>query len=68
MTRAEASDGPLCSQLRSLGVKVLLWPAIEVTKSDSSELDAALARGPVTLAELCSAADGALDPSGVQQS
>ena len=26
-----------------------------------------LARGPATVAELCSAADGALDPSGVQQ-
>jgi uroporphyrinogen-III synthase len=44
VTRAEAADGPLSSQLRSLGVKVLLWPAIEVTPSDSSGLDAAVAR------------------------
>ncbi len=44
VTRAEASDGPLSSQLRSLGVKVLLWPAIEVTAADSSELNAALDR------------------------
>ncbi|MEJ0037452.1 MAG: uroporphyrinogen-III synthase [Gammaproteobacteria bacterium] len=44
VTRAEGADGPLTSQLRSLGLKVLLWPAIEVTPSDSSEFDAALAR------------------------
>lgn len=44
VTRAEASDGPLCSQLRSLGVKVLLWPAIEVTKAETRELNAALDR------------------------
>jgi uroporphyrinogen-III synthase len=44
VTRAEASDGPLSSQLRSLGLKVLLWPAIEVTTADSSDLEAALAR------------------------
>ncbi len=44
VTRSEASDGPLSSQLRSLGVKVLLWPAIEVTPSDNRELESALAR------------------------
>ena len=44
VTRAEGADGPLTSQLRSLGVKVLLWPAIEVTATDTSELEAALAR------------------------
>jgi uroporphyrinogen-III synthase len=44
VTRAEAADGPLCSQLRSLGLKVLLWPAIEVLPGDSTELEAALAR------------------------
>jgi uroporphyrinogen-III synthase len=44
VTRSEGADGPLSSQLRALGVKVLLWPAIEVTPSDSSELDAAIAR------------------------
>lgn len=44
VTRAEASDGPLSSHLRSLGFKVLLWPAIAVTRSDSGELDAVLRR------------------------
>jgi uroporphyrinogen III methyltransferase/synthase len=44
VTRAETADGPLSSQLKSLGLRVFVWPAIEVTKSDSSELDAALAR------------------------
>jgi uroporphyrinogen-III synthase len=44
VTRAEGADGPLSAQLRSLGAKVLLWPAIEVTPSDSSALDAAIAR------------------------
>jgi len=42
VTRAESSDGPLSSQLKSLGLKVLLWPAIEVTRSDTSELTEAL--------------------------
>jgi uroporphyrinogen-III synthase len=44
VTRAEASDGPLSSQLKSLGLKVLLWPAIEVTRSDTSDLNEALER------------------------
>lgn len=44
VTRAEASDGPLSSQLRDLGLRVLLWPAIEVTRSDTHELVEALAR------------------------
>ncbi|MEJ1960507.1 MAG: uroporphyrinogen-III synthase [Gammaproteobacteria bacterium] len=44
VTRAEAVDGPLSSQLRSLGLKVLLWPAIEVSAADSTALDAALQR------------------------
>ena len=44
VTRAEAADGPLSSQLRSLGVKVLLWPAIEVTPGDSRDLESALGR------------------------
>jgi uroporphyrinogen-III synthase len=44
VTRAEGIEGPLSSQLRSLGAKVLLWPAIEVAPGDSTELDAALAR------------------------
>ena len=44
VTRAEGPDGPLTAQLRRLGVKVLLWPAIEVMPGDSSGLEAALAR------------------------
>lgn len=44
VTRAETSDGPLSSQLKSLGLRVLLWPAIEVTRSDTSALDEALQR------------------------
>jgi uroporphyrinogen III methyltransferase/synthase len=44
VTRAEANDGPLSSQLRSLGLRVLLWPAIKVTRSDTSELTDALQR------------------------
>jgi uroporphyrinogen III methyltransferase/synthase len=44
VTRAEASDGPLSSQLRSLGVKVLLWPAITVERSNTSDLADALQR------------------------
>ncbi len=42
VTRAEASDGPLSSQLRSLGARVLLWPTIEVAPSDDHALEAAL--------------------------
>ncbi len=44
VTRAEAGDGPLSSQLKSLGLKVLLWPAIAVTRSDTTELEEALRR------------------------
>lgn len=44
VTRAEPDNGPLSSQLRSLGLKVLLWPAIKITPSDTRELDEALAR------------------------
>jgi uroporphyrinogen-III synthase len=44
VTRAESSDGPLSSQLRELGLKVLLWPAIEVSRSDTQELTDALGR------------------------
>jgi uroporphyrinogen-III synthase len=42
VTRAEASDGPLCAQLRSLGLEVLLWPAVEVSATDTAALDQAL--------------------------
>jgi uroporphyrinogen III methyltransferase / synthase len=44
VTRAEASDGPLSAQLRSLGLKVLLWPAITVQRSDTNDLTDALRR------------------------
>jgi uroporphyrinogen-III synthase len=42
VTRAEASDGPLSAQLRSLGLEVLLWPAVEVAATNTEALDAAL--------------------------
>jgi uroporphyrinogen-III synthase len=44
VTRAEPSDGPLSSQLRSLGLKVLLWPTIQITSGDTGELQEALRR------------------------
>jgi uroporphyrinogen-III synthase len=44
VTRAETSDGPLSSQLKSLGLRVLVWPAIEVARSDTAELTEALGR------------------------
>lgn len=44
VTRAEAADGALSSQLKSLGLKVLLWPAIEVTRSNTTDLTEALNR------------------------
>jgi len=42
VTRAEASDGPLSAQLRSLGLEVLLWPAVEVSATDTGALELAL--------------------------
>jgi uroporphyrinogen-III synthase len=42
VTRSESSDGPLSSELKNLGLRVVLWPAIEVTRSDTTELDEAL--------------------------
>jgi uroporphyrinogen-III synthase len=44
VTRPEDADGPLSSQLRSLGLKVLLWPAIEIAATDTSELEQTLVR------------------------
>ncbi|MDB6089254.1 MAG: Uroporphyrinogen synthase [Gammaproteobacteria bacterium] len=44
VTRAEASDGPLSSELRSLGLPVLLWPAVSVEMAETGPLEAALAR------------------------
>jgi uroporphyrinogen III methyltransferase / synthase len=43
VTRAEASDGPLSRELRSLGLRALLWPAVSVSSPDTAALDAALA-------------------------
>jgi len=37
-------DGPLSSQLRQLGLTVLLWPAVAVTVTGSDELKQALGR------------------------
>lgn len=42
VTRAEGTDGPLSRQLKALGLKVLLWPAVSVTAADSRALEAAL--------------------------
>ncbi|HXO16254.1 MAG TPA: hypothetical protein VN835_07915, partial [Steroidobacteraceae bacterium] len=43
VTRAESSDGPLSRELRSLGLRALLWPAVSVTSADTGPLTAALA-------------------------
>jgi uroporphyrinogen-III synthase len=44
VTRAEASDGPLSAELRNLGLRVLLWPAVSVSAADTGPLEAALER------------------------
>ena len=44
VTRAEASDGPLSSELRSLGLPVLLWPAVSVEMAGKGPLEEALGR------------------------
>jgi len=44
VTRAEAHDGPLSSQLRTLGLEVLLWPAVSVAPASGNSLERALAR------------------------
>lgn len=44
VTRAEERDGPLCSELRSLGVPVLVWAAVEVSPADAASLDEALSQ------------------------
>jgi uroporphyrinogen-III synthase len=44
VTRSESSDGPLCSELRNLGLPVLLWPAVTVEMADKAPLEAALGR------------------------
>jgi uroporphyrinogen-III synthase len=42
VTRAEGADGPLCRELRGLGLKVLLWPAVGVSEADPAALERAL--------------------------
>lgn len=44
VTRPEAQDGPLSSQLRGLGLTVLNWAAIQIMPTDSRDLDEALQR------------------------
>jgi uroporphyrinogen-III synthase len=44
VTRAEERDGPLCTELRSLGLPVLVWAAIRVLPADTAQLDEALSR------------------------
>lgn len=43
VTRSEPDDGPLSSELRSLGLPVLLWPAVAVEMAEKAPLEAALA-------------------------
>jgi uroporphyrinogen III methyltransferase/synthase len=43
VTRSEASDGPLSSELRNLGLPVLLWPAVTVEMTEPGPLKEALA-------------------------
>ena len=43
VTRAESHDGPLSSQLRSLGLNVLLWPAVRVAPAAGDALERVLA-------------------------
>jgi len=42
VTRSEPSDGPLSSELRSLGLPVLVWPAVSVEPAPREPLDVAL--------------------------
>jgi uroporphyrinogen-III synthase len=44
VTRSEPSDGPLSSELRNLGLPVLLWPAVAVEMAEQGPLRAALER------------------------
>lgn len=44
VTRAEERDGPLSSELKSLGLPVLVWAAIRVLPADTARLDEALRR------------------------
>jgi uroporphyrinogen-III synthase len=42
VTRAEDDNGPLSSQLRDLGLRVLLWPAVSVAIAETGPLEEAL--------------------------
>jgi uroporphyrinogen-III synthase len=42
VTRAESDNGPLSSQLRELGLPVLLWPAVSVAAAEMGPLEEAL--------------------------
>lgn len=44
VTRAEERDGPLSTELKSLGLPVLVWAAIRVVPADTARLDEALSR------------------------
>lgn len=44
VTRAEERDGPLSTELRNLGIPVLVWAAIGVLPADTAPLDEALSR------------------------
>jgi uroporphyrinogen-III synthase len=42
VTRSEPSDGPLSTELRNLGLPVLLWPAVAIEPTTNGPLEAAL--------------------------
>jgi uroporphyrinogen-III synthase len=44
VTRAESHDGPLSTQLRTLGLNVLLWPAVRTAPAAGNSLERALAQ------------------------
>jgi uroporphyrinogen III methyltransferase / synthase len=44
VTRAEERGGPLSTELKSLGLSVLIWAAVRVLPADTAQLDEALGR------------------------
>jgi uroporphyrinogen-III synthase len=44
VTRAESDKGPLSSELRNLGLRVLIWPAVSVAAAETGPLEEALGR------------------------
>ena len=44
VTRAEERDGPLSTELKSLGLPVLVWAAVRVLPADAAALDEAVGR------------------------